>query len=225
MPGVHCVPIRRVTVVVRRCYRSECRRTTAAVVRCPVHGDCSATHYSILTIQASTRRIHSYTLPQNTAHGPEAAFINIFFQLYLQNPQPSQFSVIHFLFSAIITFFALSSPSVSHPAAEQSWMLTWWLYQNIKDTGMIQSTIIWVIYARQFCTIAIPLCLHTPSGGSYHAEDGRRRSWHGDRTWGHQCRDSSSHMYLDFFMAAFQDLSGLSDLRDCPLKIGCWFYF
>ena len=69
-----------------------------------------------------------------------------------------------------------------------------------RDTGMIQSTIIWVIYARQFCTIAIPLCLHTPSGGSYHAEDGRRRSWHGDRTWGHLCRDSSSHTWASLWL-------------------------
>ena len=27
--------------------------------------------------------------------------------------------------------------------------------------------------------------------------------------------------YLGFFLGAFQDFSGLSDLRDRPLKIGC----
>ena len=130
---------------------------------------------------------------------------------------PSHFSEIHFLFSAIITFFApFSIKSCSRAVLNADMMIISKHKRHRNDPKHH--------HLSHLCKTILHHCNSFMSAHSVRRQLSCGR-WEETLLIRRQDMGTSVQgfliLYLDFFMAAFQDLSGLSDLRDCPLKIGC----
>ena len=164
-------------------------------------------------LHTTVYRQHQENTLLHSTPGPGAAFKHIL-STYIKAwyEIPSQFSVMHFLFSAILTFYAQSSRAVLN--ADMMIISKHKRHRNDPKHH----------HLSHLCKTILH---HCNSFMSAHCVRRQLSCGRWEETILTRRQDMGTSLqgfllsYLDSFLGAFQDFSGLSDLRYCPLKIGC----